>query len=184
MLRAVRTLAAHRIDRPFIDAVVLDEERRRVCRGVVAGIKGTRFTVELAEPAILRGGDALVLETGDLVEVVAKAEWLIEARMDHPRELARIAWALGDRHVPVQILPDCIRLRPDAALEALLRELGARMGVVEAPFDPEAGAYSAHDRSHDQGHRHGIAGSSEQQGHRHHRERHQGSTAGNRDGRV
>jgi urease accessory protein len=183
MLRAVRTLAAHCIDGPFIDAVVLDEQGRRACRGPFAGIKGTRFTVELAEPAILRGGDALVLETGDLVEVIAKAEPLIEVRMDDCMGLARIAWTLGDRHVPVQIVPDCIRLRPDATLEALLCGLGAQLAAIETPFDPEGGAYLSTDPSHAHRHRHDD--------HRHHDHGgcdhdpgHQQSMAGTRDGRI
>ena len=84
-----------------------------------------------------------MLDTGDLVEVAAEAEALVEVRAVPLSALARIAWALGDRHVAVQILSDRLRLRPDTALEALLRTLGGQTEAIVAPFDPEGGAYQS-----------------------------------------
>jgi len=68
--------------------------------------------------------------------------------------LARLAWHLGDRHVPVQLFPNRLRVRRDAAIEALLARLGAKTVAIEAPFDPEGGAYlaSAHGHRHDHHH--------------------------------
>jgi urease accessory protein len=161
MLRATRVIRASRIEGPIIDAVILDHEHRRACAGAFRGVKGTHFTLALEDRVTLRGGDALMLETGDFVEVVAEAERLIEVRAADVAALARIAWALGDRHVPVQILPNRLRLRPDSRIDALLQGLGAKIVGIEAPFDPEGGAYAplhhhhGHGDSHD--HRHGGA---------------------------
>jgi urease accessory protein len=139
-----------------VDSVILDSTGRRVHRGVVVGIKGTRCELDLAEPVTLRMGDALRLADGRVVEVVAEAEPLIEVRAADPVALARLAWHLGDRHVPVQVLGNRIRLRRDPALAALLETLGARLVAIEGPFDPEGGAYvaAAHDHGHDCGHGH------------------------------
>jgi urease accessory protein len=144
MLRVISLLRGHRVDATrVVDSVVLDHERRRHCHGTLLGTKGTQLFVDFAEPTPLRVGDALVLDTGDLVEVAAEAEALVEVRATPLCVLARIAWALGDRHVPVQILSDRLRLRPDADLEALLRALGGQTEAVVAPFDPEGGAYQS-----------------------------------------
>jgi urease accessory protein len=158
MLRVTKLLRGHRTDvGRVVDIVVLDHERRRHCHGPVVGTKGTQLFVDFAEPAPLRAGDALVLDTGDLVEVAAEPEALIEVRATDLSTLARIAWALGDRHVPVQILTDRLRLRPDTALEVLLADLGGQTQAVVAPFDPEGGAYLSSDRD-DHHHHHETPG--------------------------
>jgi urease accessory protein len=144
MLRAISLLRGHRVDATrVVDRVLLDHERRRHCHGPLLGTKGTQLLVDFAEPTPLRVGDALVLDTGDLVEVAAEAEALIEVRAAQLCALARIAWVLGDRHVPVQILSDRLRLRPETALEALLRDLGGQTEAIVAPFEPEGGAYQS-----------------------------------------
>jgi urease accessory protein len=90
-----------------------------------------------------------------LVEVVAAAEPLIEARVADVAALARLAWHLGDRHVAVQMLPNRIRARRDPAIEELLTSLGAKVTPIEAPFEPEGGAYESHAHVHDHDHAHG-----------------------------
>jgi urease accessory protein len=146
-LRVIKLLRGHRVDTTrVVDTVVLDHERRRRCHGPLLGTNGTQLFVDFAEPTPLRAGDALVLDTGDIVEVVAEAEALIEVHAADLSTLARIAWALGDRHIPVQILSDRLRLRPDAGLEALLRDLGGQTKAVVVSFDPEGGAYQSGDR--------------------------------------
>src|SRR5689334_17167116 len=144
-----------------IDTVILTPEQRRSPRGSVTGVKGTRVDFALAEPVALRMGDLLLLDDGNLIEVVAEPEPLIEARAKNLTALARLAWHLGDRHVPVQLFPNRLRVRRDATIEALLARLGAKTVAIEAPFDPEGGAYVAsahghhhHDHDHDH-HDHG-----------------------------
>jgi urease accessory protein len=151
MPRAVRVVAAHPGDGQIVDTVILAPEQRRAPRGAVTGVKGTRCTFDLAEPVALRAGDLLVLDDGNLIEVVAEPEPLIEARAKDLTALARLAWHLGDRHVPVQLFPNRLRVRRDDAVEALLARLGAKTVAIEAPFDPEGGAYvaSTHGHHHD-----------------------------------
>jgi urease accessory protein len=175
MPRATRVLhAAERRDTSVIDTLILPHAQRQVQQGFLFGVKGTCVELEFAEAVRLRTDDALVLDDGSLVEVVAEPEPLIEARAADLPSLARLAWHLGDRHVPVQILERRLRLKRDPAIEALLASLGAKVVAIDAPFEPEGGAYDApaehhhdhhghehhshehhhHDHAHDHGHAH------------------------------
>jgi urease accessory protein len=166
MPRATRVLpAARRQSAPVSDTLILPFAQRQVQQGFVFGVKGTCVELDLPEPARLRTDDALVLDDGSLVEVVAEAEPLIEARANDLPSLARLAWHLGDRHVPVQVLERRLRVRRDPMVEALLEQLGAKIVAIEAPFEPEGGAYEvgaadhhhdhhAHGHGHDHGHDH------------------------------
>jgi urease accessory protein len=165
MPRVTRVIAAGADPGRFVDSVLLTADARRVQRGELVGAKGA-YLLELATPVRLRMGDALELEDGSLVEVVAEAEPLIEARGVDLVHLAKLAWHLGDRHVPVQVLGNRLRLQHDPAIEALLQSLGARLTAIEAPFDPEGGAYAADDGH--QGHRHGHGGHYHHDGCHHH----------------
>jgi urease accessory protein len=140
------------------DTVMVSGEQRRVQRGELIGLNGTRLTLALPEPVVLRMGDMLELDDGRLVDVVVEPEPLIEIRGNDLTHLARLAWHLGDRHVPVQVLANRLRMRRDAALETMLGALGARLIAIDAPFDPEGGAYAvqtAHARhGHDHDHAH------------------------------
>jgi len=86
--------------------------------------------------------------------VVAAPEPLIEARAENMAALSRLAWHLGDRHVPVQVLANRIRARRDPGIEALLTSLGAKVVSMEAPFEPEGGAYKSHAQNDDHMHGH------------------------------
>ena len=162
-MRATRTIRAGQ--RPpgsvIRDTIILDFEQRQSRRGAFVGVNGTNVEIDLAEPVRLRIDDALVLDDGSLVEVVAKPEPLIEARAADLPALARLAWHLGDRHVPVELFERRLRVRSDPAVEALLRSLDAKLVAIEAPFEPEGGAYARpehdhhHDHTHDCGHDHG-----------------------------
>jgi urease accessory protein len=132
----------HRRDRPVVDTVILDYAQRSAQKITVTGVKGGMIEIDLQQPAGLRTDDLLLLDDGTLVEVVAAPESLIEARTTDVAALARLAWHLGDRHVPVQLLANRIRARRDAGVEALLASLGAKVTLIEAPFEPESGAYA------------------------------------------
>jgi urease accessory protein len=149
--------AGHRHDRPIVDTVILDYAQRSAGKATVTTVKGGTIDIVLHQPARLRTDDLLLLEDGGLVEVVAAPEPLIEARAADLAALMRLAWHLGDRHVPVQVLNNRIRARRDPAIEALLKSLGAKVSLIEAPFEPEGGAYAsshAHDHDHAHGHHH------------------------------
>jgi len=153
MPRAVRVLSpAERGGRPVADTVILDYAQRSAQNIAVSGLKGGQFEIALAAPARLRTDDALLLDDGSVIEVVAAPEPLIEARAADLAHLARLAWHLGDRHVPAQLFANRIRVRREPAIESLLKSLGAKLASIEAPFEPEGGAYEAHDHGH---HHHG-----------------------------
>jgi urease accessory protein len=157
MPRATRVLpAAERSGGHVVDTLILPYAQRQAQQGFLFGTGGTCVELDLAEPVRLRTDDALVLEDGSLVEVVAEAEPLIEARAADLAALARLAWHLGDRHIPVQVLTNRVRARRDAPVETLLTSLGAKVTIIDAPFEPEGGAYAlsqAHDHGH-HGHSH------------------------------
>jgi urease accessory protein len=156
MPRAIRILAPGELRTRVIDTLLLNFAQRRMQRGVVFGARGTSVEFDFAKPLVLRTDDALALDDDSVVEIVAEAEPLIEVRADVPT-LARLAWQLGDRHVAVQFLPNRIRFRADAALGSLLAASGGKVTHINAPFEPEGGAYatapSGHDRQH-HGHDH------------------------------
>ncbi|MDB5598315.1 MAG: UreE urease accessory protein [Xanthobacteraceae bacterium] len=136
------------------DTVILNAEQRRMARGALVGVKGTPIELDLPATPRLRTDDALLLDDGRLVEVVAAAEPLLEARAVDLPALARLAWHLGDRHIAAEIRGRAIRVRREPATEALLTALGAKPVVIEAPFEPEGGAYDGHTAAHDHDHGH------------------------------
>ena len=131
---------------------------------------GTMLLLDLPEAVALRHGDGIVLEDGRIVEVRAKPEALLEVRARDAHHLARLAWHIGNRHVPAMIEEERILIRPDHVISAMLAGLGAAVGAVEAPFDPEGGAYSsaAEERHHNDESTHGHSHHSHH-GHHHHR---------------
>jgi urease accessory protein len=134
-----------------IDRVVLDAAERHRRRIVLTGERGTEFLLDLPHAAALRDGDGLVLEDGAIVRVAGKPEPLVEVAAASAPALARLAWHIGNRHTDLQVVGDTLRIRRDHVLEDMLRGLGARLTPIEAPFDPEPGAYG---HSHDHGHGH------------------------------
>src|SRR5215510_2793979 len=124
-----------------IDRVVLDAGERHRRRIALRGERGTAFLLDLPQAAALKDGDGLVLEDGAIVRVAGKAEPLIEIAASSLHELARFAWHIGNRHAELQVVGERLRIRRDHVLEEMLRGLGARMTSIEAPFDPERGAY-------------------------------------------
>jgi len=133
-----------------IDRVVLDADERHRRRITLTSEGGTTFLLDLPHATALKDGDGLVLEDGSIVRVAGKPELLVEIAAVSPHELARLAWHIGNRHTDVQIVGDKLRIRRDHVLEEMLRGLGAQITPIEAPFDPEQGAYGHH--HHDHGH--------------------------------
>src|SRR5438876_6255878 len=128
MARVIRVLAADH-GRPSSDSILLAPTQRHLQRETLVSMKGTRCVLELAEAAWLRSGDAFELDDGTIVELIAEPEPLLEVRGSDVTHLARIAWHLGDRHLPLQVFPNRLRVRPEPATRALLDRLSAR--VVE-----------------------------------------------------
>jgi urease accessory protein len=163
--RAIKLVPASASAAP-VDTLILNAADRRNPRAVVTGSKGTRVEFDFHDAIALATDDCLLLDTGAVVEVVAAPEPLLEVRADLAT-LARIAWALGDRHVPVQFFSARFRLHRDDALAALITSLGGKITSIEAPFEPEGGAYAgAH--VHDHGHHDHDHHDHDHQGHGHH----------------
>ena len=149
----------------------------------MTGTRGLEFLLDLENAVALRGGDTLVLEDGRLVEVVAAPEPLVEIRGSDPQHLVRVAWHLGNRHLPTQITGRGLRIRRDHVIEAMVKGLGARLIEIEAPFDPEGGAYAGDGHAHaaaSETHDHAAHGHSSHDhanhhhGHDHHHDEHCG----------
>jgi urease accessory protein len=126
-----------------IDRVVLDASERHRRRVVLTAERGTTLLLDLPHATALRDGDGLVLDDGAVVGVIGKPEPLLEITAANACELARFAWHLGNRHVEVQVVGERLRIRRDHVLAEMLEHLGARVTAIEAPFDPESGAYSS-----------------------------------------
>ena len=105
---------------------------------------GEEVGLLLERGRLLRGGDRLLAKDGRIIEVAAATEALMEARSADPLQLARAAYHLGNRHVAVQVLPGSLRFARDHVLGEMVRGLGLPVHEIEAPFEPEAGAYGAH----------------------------------------
>jgi urease accessory protein len=174
MIRATQVRGQHRWSESPADTVVLDFDDRHRRRTAMTGTRGLEFLLDLENAMALRGGDALVLEDGRLVEVVAAPEPLVEIRGSDPQHLVRVAWHLGNRHLPTQITARGLRIRRDHVIEAMVKGLGARLIEIEAPFDPEGGAYAGEGHAHaaSETHDHAAHGHSshDHAGHHHHDE--------------
>jgi urease accessory protein len=155
MLRADKIIAAGHWSGVPADTVVLDFDERYRRRVSMTGVGGLEFLLDLPEATMLRGGDGLRLEDGRVVEVVAEPEPLTEIRPVDPMALIRVAWHLGNRHLPTEILPKALRIRRDPVIEAMAEGLGARVIALEAPFNPEGGAYVKAEGDVGHSHRHG-----------------------------
>ena len=141
-----------------VDRVVLDAAERHRRRVVLTGERGTTFLLDLSQATLLKDGDGLRLDDGSIVRVVGRPEPLVEIAAANAHELARLAWHLGNRHTAVQVVGERLRIRRDHVLEQMLGKLGASLVAIEAPFEPERGAYE-HDHHHrdDAVHPHGDA---------------------------
>lgn len=128
--------------------VTLEHDLRHRRRIALATDDGAAFLLDLPEARRLRDGDGLLLEDGRVIRVVARPEPVLAIRAA-PELLLRVAWHLGNRHLPAALDADRILIRPDHVIEAMLRGLGAAVEHATAPFDPEPGAYAGPGHHHD-----------------------------------
>ncbi len=112
-------------------------------------VSGEEVALMLPRGEILRGGDLVVGSDGRVIEVLAEPEKLLHIESDG---LARVAYHLGNRHVPVQVGAGFLRIAADHVLEEMVKKLGATVSHVEAPFEPEAGAYAGGHAHHEEEH--------------------------------
>jgi urease accessory protein len=131
-----------------VSAVTLDFEARHRRRVRLTLDDGEMILLNLPNTVAMSDGDGLQLEDGRWVRVQASKECLVEIRHPDPAQLVRLAWHLGNRHLPTDIGNQLLRIRPDHVIEGMLRDMGADLRTVAASFQPEGGAYAGHSHSH------------------------------------
>ena len=138
--------------------VALDWDVRQKSRFDATDSTGRVIGVFLPRGTLVRGGDVLVLEDGSLVRVQAAPQDVlrIAACAEHgsPFDLTRAAYHLGNRHVPIELQPDHLKIEPDHVLADMLRAMHMTVVAVQEAFEPEGGAYSSQGHTHG-AHRHG-----------------------------
>lgn len=159
--------------------VELDWDVRQKSRFATTDSAGRELGVFLPRGTLVRGGDVLVAEDGSMVRVIAAPQpvLVITHCKNHgtPFDLTRAAYHLGNRHVPIELQPDHLKIEPDHVLADMLRAMHLIVTAQDLPFEPEGGAYAAghggghphhgghaHDHGHDHGHDH-----SHEHGHAH-----------------
>lgn len=148
-------------DDPAADSLLLDFDARHRRRINLTTQAGAEILLDLPKAVAMADGGGLRLEDGRWLRVKAAPEPLLEVRAGDAAQLARVAWHLGNRHLPAEIGGGAIRIRPDHVIESMLVQLGAEVSHIEAPFQPEGGAYGGQAQTSGHGHGHGH-------GHHHH----------------
>jgi urease accessory protein len=141
--------------------IELDWDVRQKSRFDATDSQGRSIGVFLPRGTAVRGGDVLVAEDGSLIRVIAAPQPVL--RITHCTahgtafDLTRAAYHLGNRHVPIELKPDHLKIEPDHVLADMLRSMHLIVVAVEEAFEPEGGAYGSHgsNQSHDHGHSHG-----------------------------
>lgn len=139
-------------------SVSLDWDVRQKSRFQTEDSEGRVLSVFLQRGQVVRGGDVLLAEDGSLVRVKAAAQTLLRitacAQHGTPFDLTRAAYHLGNRHVPIELQPDHLKIEPDSVLADMLRAMHLIVHTVEEAFEPEGGAYGAHHGSAGHAHDH------------------------------
>ena len=138
--------------------VSLDWDVRQKSRFDATDSSGRALGVFLPRGTLVRGDDVLVAEDGSLIRVLAAPQEVlrITACTEHgsPFDLTRAAYHLGNRHVPIELKPDHLKIEPDHVLADMLRAMHMTVVKVQETFEPEGGAYSSHGHDHSHGHHH------------------------------
>ena len=158
-------LLTRRTQLPATDSVALSYDARKRSRLRLTLASGREAGIFLERGEHLQGGDRLITDDGGtVVEIVAAPEKLIEAIADSPLLFARAAYHLGNRHVPIELQPDHLKIEPDHVLADMLRAMHLIVTEQNLAFEPEGGAYAA---GHGGGHSHGGHGHDHHHGHDH-----------------
>ena len=137
--------------------LTLDFDTRHRRRIRLTADQGEDVLLDLPKAIAMADGDGLQLDDGRWLEVHAATEPIVEVRHKNSHQLVRLAWHLGNRHLPTEIRDDVLRIRPDHVIEDMLGGFGADLVKVQVPFQPEGGAYGGNGHHHnhaDGGHHH------------------------------
>ncbi|MET4579564.1 urease accessory protein UreE [Ottowia thiooxydans] len=153
--------------------VELDWDVRQKSRFSATDSQGRSVAVFLPRGQAVRGGDVLVAEDGSLISVLASPQKVMHitacAQHGSPFDLMRAAYHLGNRHVPIELQPDHLKIEPDHVLADMLRSMHMTVIEAELPFEPEGGAYGGHvtNDGHSHGHHHDHSHHGHSHGHEH-----------------
>ena len=128
--------------------LTLDFDARHRRRIRLAAAQGEEILLDLPKAVAMADGDGVQLEDGRWLMVHAAGELVVEIRHKDANQLVRLAWHLGNRHLPTEMRDQVLRIRPDHVIEHMLRGFGAELTKVQAPFQPEGGAYGDHGHHH------------------------------------
>jgi urease accessory protein len=131
------------------DRIRAEYDQRHRRRILLRTEGGRELLLDLPHAQHLRDGDAIACDDGSLVRIISVPEQLLEISAASPVALMRLAWHLGNRHLPAAIAADRLLIREDHVIAEMVRGLGGTVRAILAPFDPETGAYN------DDGHGHG-----------------------------
>jgi urease accessory protein len=150
---SIHRTAGHWPKEKAAGTLTLDFDARHRRRIRLTADQGEDVLLDLPKAVAMADGDGLQLEDGRWLKVQAATELVVEARHKDPNQLVRLAWHLGNRHLPTEIRHQVLRFRPDHVIEDMLRGFGADLTKMMAPFQPEGGAYGgqAHHHGHDDG---------------------------------
>ena len=136
----------------------LDWDVRQKSRFDTTDSQGRQIGVFLPRGTSVRGGDVLVAEDGSLVRVIAAPQPVLVithcSQHGTPFDLTRAAYHLGNRHVPIELKPDHLKIEPDHVLADMLRAMHLIVNEANAAFEPEGGAYASHDSHSHAAHSH------------------------------
>tara|TARA_R110002096_G_scaffold3025_1_gene15457 strand:- start:1938 stop:2381 length:444 start_codon:yes stop_codon:yes gene_type:complete len=147
MIRATQVIPAADVNSTD-DTIELDFDHRHRRRFAMTSHSGREFLLDLPRAAALQHGDGLLLEDGRVIVVQAKPEPVADITATDTQHMNRIAWHLGNRHLPTEIHSDFLRIREDHVIVDMVRQLGGEVELKLAPFHPEGGAYSGHSHAH------------------------------------
>lgn len=132
--------------------LALTAEERTRSRHKFQTSEGQTVFLQLARGTVLYDGDLLQSDNNTVLRIVAKSEPVLTVQAATPLDLLRGAYHLGNRHVPLEITPTCLRLAPDSVLQNMLEQLGLEVREEQHPFQPEAGAYGQQGHHHSHSH--------------------------------
>jgi urease accessory protein len=141
MARAVSVVVAGQGRVSVSDTVLLSHDERRAPPRTALGLRGTPIEFALPPGSCIGHDDHVMLDNGSAVQIVSRPEPLVEIRASDTAKLARAAWLLGDHHIPVEIHARYLRARRTDTAVGLLHALDVSVREIEAPFEPEGGAY-------------------------------------------
>ena len=152
---SIHRFAGHWPKEKAVGTLTLDFDARHRRRIRLTTDQGEDILLDLPKTVAMSDGDGLQLDDGTWLRITAASESLLEVRHKDRHQLMRLAWHLGNRHLPTEIREDALRIRPDHVIEEMLQGFGADLVKVQVPFQPEGGAYGGNGHHH---HSHGAGG--------------------------